>query len=57
MKDHSPPFPALNSRSDDGEVVQRTYGFLEGELKSVAEVRMPFLSACCLDKNELARRS
>ena len=38
IKDHSPVRP----RSDEGEVVHRTYGFLEGDLKRVTEVKVPF---------------
>jgi hypothetical protein len=48
MKDHSPPFPAASSLSDEGEVVQRTYGFPEGDLKRVAEVKEPLPPDSCL---------
>jgi hypothetical protein len=48
IKDHSPPLSAVSSRSDEGDVVQRTYGLFDGELKSVAEVNVPFLSASFL---------
>jgi hypothetical protein len=43
IKHHSPVRP----RSDEGEVVHRTYGFSEGDLKRVTEVKMPFPPASC----------
>ena len=38
IKDHSPVLP----RSDEGDVVHRTYGFPEGDLKRATEVKVPF---------------